>query len=119
MWEEALQWVLSQFYYSPRLEEIVPNVGQAIVGILSSLERDDSPNHMKQLEDVQDLTCKLECWFRHGWKILPCKKLRMKEATNELASLISSLNLGSKELPIEEYVQLAREEIIELCSWWI
>ena len=43
----------------------------------------------------------------------------MKEATNELASLISSLNLGSKELPIEEYVQLAREEIIELCSWWI
>ena len=37
---------------------------------------------------------------------------RMKEATNELASLISSLNLGSVEMPIEEYVQLAREEIV-------
>ena len=41
------------------------------------------------------------------------EKLRMKEATNELASLISSLNLGSEEMPIEEYVQLAREEIVD------
>ena len=40
-------------------------------------------------------------------------KLRMKEAINELASLISSLNLGSEEMPIEEYVQLAREEIVD------
>ena len=41
------------------------------------------------------------------------EKLRMKEATNELASLISSLNLGSEEMPIEEYVQLAGEEIVD------
>ena len=37
------------------------------------------------------------------------KKLRMKEATFELASLISSSNLGSEEMTIEEYVQLAGE----------
>ena len=33
-----------------------------------------------------------------------CENERMKEATNELASLLSSLNLGSEEMPIEEYV---------------
>jgi hypothetical protein len=38
------------------------------------------------------------------------EKLRMKEATNELASFISSLNLGSKELPIEEYVHFGRRK---------
>ena len=41
------------------------------------------------------------------------EKLRMKEVANELASLISSLNLGSKEMPIEEYVQLVEEEIVD------
>ena len=40
-------------------------------------------------------------------------KSRVQEATNEVASLVSSLNLGSVELPIEEYVQLAREEIVD------
>ena len=35
--------------------------------------------------------------------------LRMKETTNKLASLISFLNLGSEEMPIEEYVQLTIE----------
>ena len=42
-----------------------------------------------------------------------CEKLRMKKATNELASLVSSLNLGSEEVPSEEVVQLAREAIID------
>ena len=37
----------------------------------------------------------------------------MKEATNELASLISSLHLGSEKMPIQEYVQLAWEESID------
>jgi hypothetical protein len=37
----------------------------------------------------------------------------MKEATIELASLISPLNLRCQEISIEEYVQLAREEIVE------
>lgn len=36
------------------------------------------------------------------------KKSRLKEATNELAHLISSLKLH-----IEEYVQLAGEEIVD------
>ena len=40
-------------------------------------------------------------------------KSRMKEAANELASLISSLNLGSEEMPIEESVQLVGEEIVD------
>jgi hypothetical protein len=34
------------------------------------------------------------------------EKSRRKEATTKLASLFSSLNLGSEEMPIEEYVQL-------------
>ena len=34
------------------------------------------------------------------------EKLKMKETTNEMANLISSLTLGGKELPIEVYVQL-------------
>ena len=38
------------------------------------------------------------------------EKLRMNEATNKLASFISSLNLGSEEVPIDEYVQLVREK---------
>ena len=35
------------------------------------------------------------------------EKSRMKEVANELASLISSLNLGNEGMPIEECVQLA------------
>ena len=42
-----------------------------------------------------------------------CEKLGMKEATSESTSLISSLNLGSGEMLIEEYVQLAGEEIVD------
>ena len=41
------------------------------------------------------------------------EKLRMKEATNELTSLISTLNLGSEEMLIEKYVQLVGEEIVD------
>ena len=35
------------------------------------------------------------------------EKSRLKEATNGLASLVSSLNLQTESMPIEEYVQLA------------
>ena len=41
-----------------------------------------------------------------------CEKSRIKVTTNKLASLISFFNLGSEEMPMNEYVQLAREEII-------
>ena len=37
----------------------------------------------------------------------------MKEATNVLASLISSLNLESEEILFEEYVQLAGEDVVD------
>ena len=43
-----------------------------------------------------------------------CEKSIMEVATNELASLISFLNLGSEEMPIEEYVQLIGEEIVDV-----
>ena len=38
-------------------------------------------------------------------------KLRMREATNELETLNSSLNLESEEFPIEEFVRFAGENI--------
>ena len=41
------------------------------------------------------------------------EKSRMKEATNELASLISSLNLESEKMPIED-VQLVGEKIVDV-----
>ena len=36
------------------------------------------------------------------------EKPRTKETTNKLANLISSLNLGSEEMPTEKYVRLAQ-----------
>jgi hypothetical protein len=38
-----------------------------------------------------------------------CEKLRMKEVANKLVILISSLDLESEEMPIEEHVQLVGE----------
>jgi hypothetical protein len=40
-----------------------------------------------------------------------CENLRMKETKNELASFISSLNIGSEEMFIEKYWQLVGGEI--------
>ena len=40
------------------------------------------------------------------------EKLGMREAINELASFVSSLNLGSEENINEEYVQLVGEKIV-------
>ena len=45
----------------------------------------------------------------HEWE-----KSRIKEATNELESIISYLNFGSEEMPIKVYVQLVREEIVDV-----
>ena len=42
------------------------------------------------------------------------EKLKMKEVENELASLISSLKLGSEEMPVEEYMRLAWDEIVDV-----
>ena len=43
-----------------------------------------------------------------------CQNSRIKEATNDLASLISSLNLRSEEMPIDEYMQLVGEEFVDV-----
>ena len=75
--------------------------------VLSSVESDVSPNYMKQLKDVQDLLANWNTIFSMDDER---EKLRMKEAANDLASIVSSLNLGSEETTIEEYVQLAKEE---------
>ena len=72
------------------------------------MERDESTNHMKQLKDVQDFTCRLECWFCHGRWMWGWKNERSRKR-----SLVSSLNLGSEEMPVEEYVPLTREEIVD------
>ena len=37
----------------------------------------------------------------------------MKEASNELESLISSLNLRSEEMHVEKCMQLVKEEIVD------
>ena len=37
----------------------------------------------------------------------------MKKTTNELVSLISFLNLASEERPIEEYMHLTTEEVVD------
>ena len=42
------------------------------------------------------------------------EKSRMKEATNEQMSLISSQNLGSEAMPIEGYVQLVGKGIVDV-----
>ena len=74
------------------------------------MEGDESPNHMKQLEDVQDLTCNSTIDFAMDDE---GERSRMKESTSELASLVSYLNLGSEEMCVEEYVQLVGEEIVD------
>jgi hypothetical protein len=39
---------------------------------------------------------------------------RIKERTNEMASLISFLNFGSEKMHVDECVELAREEIVDV-----
>lgn len=41
-------------------------------------------------------------------------KSRRKEVANVMAILIFSLSLGSEYLPIEEYVQLAGDDIVDV-----
>jgi hypothetical protein len=38
----------------------------------------------------------------------------MNKIAHELVSIISFLNFGSEEMPIEEYVQLASEEFVDV-----
>ena len=47
----------------------------------------------------------------------------MKEAANELANHLSSLNLGSEKMPIDKYVQCQERKLLmhntTWLSWWI
>ena len=79
------------------------NVRQIIMWCYQ-LWRDESPTYTKQLKDSKIL----HAYRSVGFAIYnEHEKSRMKEVENELASLISFLNLGSEEMHIEEYVQLA------------
>lgn len=71
---------------------------------------------MKQLEDVQDFTCNWIVEFAMDDEHV---RSRMKESASELASLISSLNLGSEEMCIKEYVQLVEDEIVDASTTWM
>ena len=71
--------------------------------VLSIVERDEVPTHMNQLEDSKILNAYRSVIFAIYNEL---EKLRMKEVENELASLISSSNLASKEMPNEEFMQL-------------
>ena len=76
---------------------------------LLGVERDKSLNRTKQLEDVQYFTCKMECWFFHKWRTWEIKKItssKWRQVTFPLWVL------EVKEVAIEEYVELAREEIV-------
>ena len=71
--------------------------------VLSNVERDESPNHRKKIGGFQllsDWSADLAIYKKH-------EKSRMKEASDEFSSLVSSLKLRSEKMPIEEYVQLA------------
>jgi len=109
------------FYYSSWFEGNNTQHKACYYVVFSGVERDESPNCTKQLENVQDLTYKLECQFCHGWWTL---NWEWKKTTNKLASLNFSSNLGREEMLIESCVQLAREKIvdakynvIELVEW--
>ena len=91
-----MEWVFSKFDSSTThqdLREILPNVRQAIIWYeFSSVERGESPHHTKHVEVVQDFAYILDANFTMDDKH---ENERMKATDNEMASLISSLNLGS------------------------
>jgi hypothetical protein len=50
----------------------------------------------------------LQLWSANSAMDYEREKPRTKETTNKLANLISSLNLGSEEMPNEGYMRLAQ-----------
>jgi hypothetical protein len=91
---------------------MMPNVRQAINMWCSQVWRDmNTPIIQNNLGMFKILPTKRSATFATDDEY---GKSRMKEATNELASLMSSLNLNNEEMPIEEYVQLIGEKIIDV-----
>ena len=82
--------------------------------MLSSVDRMESPKSYKTISGCPRFHLQIGirqfCQFCHVWWMW---ESRMKEGTNKLASLVSSFNFGSLEMPIEKYMQLAWEEIID------
>ena len=58
-------------------------------------------------------------WSANFPRMMNMRNLRMTEGTNELASLASYLNLESEEIFIEEYMQLAGEELLMQSTTWL
>jgi hypothetical protein len=76
----------------------------------------------KVLGDVNPQIIPNNLWIPCFYLQLECQfaicnereKLRMNKIAHELVSIISFLNFGSEEMPIEEYVQLASEEFVDV-----
>jgi predicted house-cleaning noncanonical NTP pyrophosphatase (MazG superfamily) len=67
--KKLLEWVLYEFHSSKThhdLRKIMLNVRQSYHAMLSSVERVESLNYMKHLEDVHDFTCRSKCRCCHG-----------------------------------------------------
>jgi hypothetical protein len=75
--------------------------------VFSSVERDESPKSYETSGGCPRFYLQMRV------SISPWIMDEKKDATNELASLISSLNLGSEDMPIKEYVQLVGEDIVD------
>jgi hypothetical protein len=68
--------------------------------VLSSVERDEFPKSYGKLANWRMSKIFLAYWSADFAMDDEHDKLRVKEATNKLASLISSLDLGSLQMPI-------------------
>ena len=75
--------------------------------VLSSVERDESPKSYKT-----SVGCP-KFYLQIGVSISPWIMNMRKDATNDIASLVSFLNLESEEMPYKEYVQLIGEDIVD------
>ena len=83
--------------------------------MLSSVERDERiiRNNMRMSKILlADLT--VDFVMDHE-----DEDLRMKEAKMKLVSLSSSLNLGSEEMHVQEYVQLTRDKLLMHSITWL
>ena len=64
-----------------------------------NVERHGSPYHTKNERMLKNLPTYLSVYFAMDDE---CEILRMKKTTNELESIVSSLNFGSEDIPFEE-----------------
>ena len=70
--------------------------------VISSVERDEPPNHMKQLEDVQNFTWNLQCQYCHEWWLW---EIENESNNNWIGKSHFLFESWSKEIPFEECSQ--------------